>query len=670
VTSDLKRPGAGWGLLAVLILFSPLIQGGTPRLPVLVVELALAALLGSWAVAWARAPRRELRIGLADALLALLLFWGLSSTLFAPYYHDAERVLLPLALCAGLAWFLAFHPSFSGLAVGLGAVRLQAVLQALLVLWQRLGASEPRPAGTFYNPNFLAGFLAAAALLSLGAILYAGGAGAARRRWAAWRFAEVGLCLVALTLTGSRGGMLALAAGLLVLLGLRSWRLTLAVFAAGAAALTAIPNPWFARLATLGREDAFAWTRLAIWKSAWAMLADHPWLGVGCGQFEHVSPQYAFPVTTHWAHYSRVAENAHNEFLQAGAELGVAGLLLALAVPAFFAYAARRRLRELPRERWGEVVPLLAALAALAAHAAVDFPLHTFPGGLLLVLLAAGLRLRGVTGPERVMELRFRPFYGVAGACLALLLAAAAVRPVAGFWYFARSLGVPMDLFHEKWAIEKAPRRQVALGESVRLLERAVAIDSVSAPYHRALGSLLFRSYLRGEAGEDALSRALYHLSYATELNPSNYQYFANLGEAMTSLARRSPAPHAYFKKALAAYRHAASLAPYYLPVYGEIGGLEDELGDRAAAEAAFRRAVELEEYYLRGWLNLGTFYGRGGRTEEARQTYRRGAELAEKARYLVPTTPSERELIALEPSVFYNELKKLETTDAVREAS
>ena len=54
------------------------------------------------------------------------------------------------------------------------------------------------------------------------------------------------------------------------------------------------------------------------------------------------------------------------------------------------------------------------------------------------------------------------------------------------------------------------------------------------------------------------LKQALYHLNYAAELNPNQYQYAVNLGQAMTSLARREPPGRERLEAALGHYRHAA----------------------------------------------------------------------------------------------------------------
>jgi O-antigen ligase len=652
-------------LAAALLLVTPLVQGGTPRLPTLVVEAGILWLAVLWARAWGRDSRRELRLSGIDALLGLFLAWALLSTIFAPYYHAAEAAALAIACYILLYWCLAFAPSRSGLSLALRAVRVQGALQALLVLAEAVGAGRERPAGTFFNPNFLAGFLAAALLLVVGGQVFPPPGSEPRRpRRRALALGEGGLLLAALLTTGSRGGAVAFAAGLLVLLLLRSWRIAAPSLAAAAAAVLLIPNPLLRRLQALPHTDDFAFTRLAIWKSAGAMMLDHPWTGIGLGQFEYVATRYAFPVTTHWAKFTRVAENAHSEYLQAGAELGLPGLVVALGLIALLAGAAAGRLVALPRDSRGPIATLLAAAVSIAAQSAVDFPLHTPPAALLLVVLAAGLRLHGATGPERAVSFRVRPVYAAAAGLAALLLVAAAARPVLGFWCYLGGIGAPRNLLNEKWSLEQAPRATPPLADSVRLIGLAARIDFVNAPYRRALGSRLFQAYLRGEGGPELLRQSLYHLNYAAELNPNQFQYPVNLGQAQTSLARRAPPGRERLEAALAHYRHAAELAPFQYLVFTEIALLEDELGDAQAAEAAFRRAVAIEEYYLRGWFNLGTFYARHGRLPEARAAFSRGAALAEQAAALVPTSKAEDELLALKPGVFYNELRKVEAQE------
>jgi O-antigen ligase len=639
-------------------------------LPALFVRLGIISLVVYWVATWVRAPRRELRLNALDVLLAFFVFWSAFSLLFAPYYHAAEAAALTIFCYVALYGYLSFNPSFAGLSLVLRAVRAQAALQSMLVLGQAIGYGRVRPAGTFFNPNFLAGFIAIALVLVIGGQLFPPPGG--ERRPVRWLLAaaEGALLLAALLTTESRGGTLALFAGVLLLFVVRSWKVAVAACSLAAVALLAIPNPLLRRLISLPHSDNFAFTRLSVWKGALSMMLDHPWLGIGLGQYEYVSSRYAFPILTHWAKYTRVAETAHSEYLQAGAELGLPGILVALGAVALLAQAGVARLRALPRASWGPIATMLAAAASLAVHAAVDLPFHTPTGALLLVALVAGLRLHGVTGPERTISLRVRPFYAVSVGLIALVLAAAAARPLVGFWYYLGGIGAPRNLFNEKWSLEEAPRRELPLEESTRLVGLAARVDFPNAPYRRALGGQYFQLYQHGTGGQAALRQALYQLNFAAELNPNQFQYAVNLGQAMTTLARLEPSGRGRLEEALGHYRHAIELAPYQFPVWTEIGLLADELGDAAAAEAAFRRAVEIEEFYLRGWFNLGTFYARHGRLAQAREAFARGAALAEKARTLVPTSRAEADLVALKPSLFYNELEKIRSQERTGGAS
>jgi O-antigen ligase len=60
--------------------------------------------------------------------------------------------------------------------------------------------------------------------------------------------------------------------------------------------------------------------RMAHWQAAWNMLEDHPWLGVGIGNYAVVYPAYALP------HWDDPLGHAHNYYLNIAAESGLVGL--------------------------------------------------------------------------------------------------------------------------------------------------------------------------------------------------------------------------------------------------------------------------------------------------------------------------------------------------------
>lgn len=105
--------------------------------------------------------------------------------------------------------------------------------------------------------------------------------------------------------------------------------------------------------------------RLTLWNEALTLMGQRPLLGVGPGQFASRSPT---------AMGDRDARWAHNEFLQAGAEMGVPGLLLLISA---FGYMCLRLYRSsYHRERGAGVAA--AALTSVGVQACVDYTLH-FP---------------------------------------------------------------------------------------------------------------------------------------------------------------------------------------------------------------------------------------------------------------------------------------------------
>lgn len=202
---------------------------------------------------------------------------------------------------------------------------------------------------TSYDPNDLAMVLVA--LLPLAAVGVFALAGI--RRYAL--LALAGLLLLVILLTGSRGGFLGLLAVAAYLLLARfptaAGRLTrwlsvakLALVAAGVALLVAVvpPSTW-ERMATMTNvESDYNLTeddgRIAIWKRGLEAIASRP-LGHGLAAFEAVEGSKG-------GRYKA----AHNNWIQVGVELGVAGLLLTAA---FFvvAFTHLRTLRRLARPR-------------------------------------------------------------------------------------------------------------------------------------------------------------------------------------------------------------------------------------------------------------------------------------------------------------------------------
>ncbi len=225
------------------------------------------------------------------------------------------------------------------------------------------------------------------------------------------------LIVYSVMLTQSRGAVLAHVLALSVLLGF-AWRNTarsavltvlLLTFGAFAAANIASDGGLMERLGTLARPQEASTERLLIWRSAWELLKESPWWGIGLGMFPLLWQPYRYPADGSAGYF------AHNDYLQIWIEAGLPGLLLLLAVLAasFWTCLAVMRRHTLPVPVRIEAAGLGAGLGSVAVHAFFEFPFYTLPIIILFGLVLG--RLQGLAPSPPVANFRFRRRLSSAG---------------------------------------------------------------------------------------------------------------------------------------------------------------------------------------------------------------------------------------------------------------
>lgn len=402
--ATLVRPQLAILLLVPAIPFGSLRQvrvGGMNVGPTeVVVGLALAACLMR-AIA-----RRQIRVELPRLVVPLLVFLGTLclSLLAANSLPDSIKEIIKwvevLAIYLMVANYMDEHWSQALLVVILGT----GVLVALHGIYQFLFQVGPegfvlfdrfmRAHGTFEQPNPYGGYLGLTLPLALG--LLAAGIlrvnGGIRRTWMIGAGASAALMLVALIMSWSRGAWLGLAAAsaamaiAVVARGGRAAVLSTAlailfVYFLLAGGLARVPQsivqrfsdfvPYLGVLDVEGKEitDAnFAvLERVAHWQAAWEMWTDHPWIGVGIGNYASVYPRYALPL------WPLALGHAHNYYLNIAAEAGILGLLAYLYLWAVAALSAWRAARGGSSGwRWGVALGVVGVLAHLSIHNLFD----------------------------------------------------------------------------------------------------------------------------------------------------------------------------------------------------------------------------------------------------------------------------------------------------------
>jgi O-antigen ligase len=243
--------------------------------------------------------------------------------------------------------------------------------------------------GTFPNRNHTASLLAMSALAGLGCTVWAGARG--RRLLTVLATCSVLVILVALLMTKSRGGLVALAVGLAVFCGMMLWRhrsrRTLALVIGGMAIIAVVVVMFggqvIERFASEEGKLVTNQLRKDVWSNAVTMWRDAPLLGHGVGSFGGLFPFYQRLTLD-----DNMVLHPESSWLQWLCELG---LLPTVILAGLVGRLVVSRLGELFKRRGTFYLSTgaLAGLAALVAHSAIDVPGHRWgTAGFALALLA------------------------------------------------------------------------------------------------------------------------------------------------------------------------------------------------------------------------------------------------------------------------------------------
>ena len=200
--------------------------------------------------------------------------------------------------------------------------------------------------GPYVNPNHFAGLMEM--LVPVAAFCIAERRGRPSLAVLAWLAAGAAVAVASLLLSGSRGGLLALAAEAVIAitvvhgfrarhLGKRSLAAVVAATILAAVLLFTWVDPGIAtqKLGLLVKVGGPAWKEWAQFRKVVAsdslrMLQDHPVTGVGLGNFAVAYPRYQSFPSDMWIDY------AHNDYVQAAAETGLLGASLMTATVLIF----------------------------------------------------------------------------------------------------------------------------------------------------------------------------------------------------------------------------------------------------------------------------------------------------------------------------------------------
>ena len=363
--------------------------------------------------------------------------------------------------------------------------------------WVPLGFEPNRAFSTYGNPNFLGGFLIFSVTVALGLALLE-----RRRVWRLLYWAGFGLNGLALIATFTRGAWIGGFVSL-VLLSVIAWRqrpamqridwipagaslaVGLGIIIRSLSSSSEVLN--FAR--RIGSIFQFSsgsgQSRMEIWRSAFAAIADRPILGSGPDTFRLVFHRFKTAEYVRIKGGSSGADNAHNYLLHLASGVGFPGLLLFAAV---FVWAAVRSFTTIFKRSDDPFRLMLGAFWAASA----GYLIHLFfglslPGTSFLVWTALAIVL---VPTARSIGVKAARWGTVAGLAVIVIVAA-------GVAYQGVVLAADHSYSKSQTASLAGERTQEAL--------RATELNPLNADYRQGLGLAYLaemRAYL--QAGAEA----------------------------------------------------------------------------------------------------------------------------------------------------------------------
>jgi O-antigen ligase len=293
------------------------------------------------------------------ALAALSSLWAKDpATTFADLGRLVQVIVLMLAAYTAAA-------GRTGYRIVLGAYLVASALTSVYsVATGGYGANGRL--GVLFDPNYFAASLIPAILVALFLLL-----SPRPRRIRLFAGAICAVDVAALLLTQSRGGLVGFAVALVAAVffaGSLRPRIVAIVLVCAAAAVGyfgfAGPSH-ITSASSSGRSDE--------WRIAARMAENHPFNGVGLGNFGIVEPSYATQGIDlqHVRYIVTYRQRAHNTYLEVAAEMGIAGLLLLVGIFAGAVRSGARGLSAGELEMWARGL-CAGALGMLAAYAFIS----------------------------------------------------------------------------------------------------------------------------------------------------------------------------------------------------------------------------------------------------------------------------------------------------------
>jgi O-antigen ligase len=384
--------------------------------------LTLVTLIMTLIIALIRASTTHIQVGVAGGFVSVFIIWSACSIGWSvvPFI---SIITVGSIVAGGLGYIIGCLEFSRGDRSLLTTCLIGAHVAVVVVMLSQASAGHD-PALSFSNVNSASAFLNLLWPVTAITVL----AARPNTRVFAAACALIAFTGLAINVTGSRGALLGALIALAVICATAPWAwhegrrtfLLAGAFLAGvvAAELAGLDSAILKGIASADSDTLQGTSRMLLWQTAWEMIQENPWFGIGPGVF--------------WLSYAAVRSDSdasagmfvHNDFLQYWIEQGLPGALLVVGIGFacawIFLRSLKRNARTSDRAALADSASSFASIAAVAAHAMVTYNLSMTP--FLLVLGLHIARLESSTPGSPTLALRVPDFRQSRSARAGLLL--------------------------------------------------------------------------------------------------------------------------------------------------------------------------------------------------------------------------------------------------------
>ena len=308
-------------------------------------------------------------------------------------------------------------------------------------------------------------------------------------------------------------------------------------------------------------------TRVYLYRNTLAMIKDHPFAGVGFGNFRYAYPRYRDRAEWALSGLNTRVDEAHNDYLQVFSEVGIVGFVVFLWILFLLGRMAWKGLQgEAGTRRFSIAQACVMGILATLVQCLFDFNLQNPASGMM--------------------------FWSVVGF---LEVVSAPRTPL--------TLSIPSRVI----------RCVIACGIVVAFaIATSFAVKSVAGDYYLKEG----RTSMVGGDSE----RAFENLQKASRFTPRQADVFFHLGQSLVQLKD--------YEGAIEAYNRCIALHPFFIEAMNNLGTVYIKVGRIDEAIGEFERCIDINPYHPGLHNNLGYLYSKRGSLEKALESYRKALAL------------------------------------------